>query len=289
MVPLVWRAVRRWRRLANVLCTGRSLATLERSDDAFARALVLALQRCPDRREVSDETDWMERIEGLRSRLSASTELIEDIDYGSGRPADSPSDAEMSSGRQDRITLGEQTRVSSLPREWCRLLFQLVRSRRPVTCLELGTSVGISACYQASALELNGEGRLVTLEGAPEMARRARENVRELGLENVEFVIGRFQDTLTDVLTRLEPIDWAFVDGHHDEHATVDYCERIIPRMSAHGVLVLDDITWSAGMLRAWRKISCREEVALAVDLHQIGVIGLGEVEGELLRGRAAL
>ena len=62
--------------------------------------------------------------------------------------------------------------------------------------LEMGTCVGISAAYQAAALNDNGAGRLVTLEGYAELAAEAQELWSNLGLSNVEVIVGRFAQTL---------------------------------------------------------------------------------------------
>jgi predicted O-methyltransferase YrrM len=86
----------------------------------------------------------------------------------------------------------------------------------------LGTCLGISTSYLAAALKLNLAGSVVTLEGAETKARLAAQNFRELGLSNVCTIVGRFQDTLDDVL---EPIKFAFIDGHHEESATLAYFE----------------------------------------------------------------
>ena len=91
---------------------------------------------------------------------------------------------------------------------------------RPGSCLEMGTAVGVSTAYQAAALRLNRHGSFVTIEGATSLADIARSNFQQLGLDTVEVVVGRFQDTLTEVLTSRQPVDYVFVDGHHDEQAT---------------------------------------------------------------------
>jgi predicted O-methyltransferase YrrM len=136
----------------------------------------------------------------------------------------------------------------------------------------MGTAVGISAAYQAAALSLNGHGTLVTLEGASTLADIATENFRLLGLDTVELVVGRFQDTLPDVLTKRRPVDYVFVDGHHDEQATLAYFEQILPFLKETALLVFDDIGWSEGMKRAWNTITKDKRLSLAVDLGPVGV-----------------
>ena len=109
------------------------------------------------------------------------------------------------------------------------LLHKLLRKTKSVSCLELGTCLGISASYQAAALELNGAGRLITMEGAAPVAALAQQTVDKLGHGRVTIEVGRFQDTLDGVLAANKPFDYAFIDGHHDGPATVDYYNRILP------------------------------------------------------------
>ena len=64
------------------------------------------------------------------------------------------------------------------------LLFNLVRGTRPATALELGSCLGLSAAYQAMAMQLNKCGRFVTLEGSPGFARIAAQTIATLELDN---------------------------------------------------------------------------------------------------------
>ncbi len=170
---------------------------------------------------------------------------------------------------------------------WARLLFKLIRDFQPSLCLELGTNLGFSAAYQAAALRLNQKGRLVTLEGDPPLASLAERNLRRLNLNQVEprtsppplggtgarvkVVTGRFQDTLEQVLKTQAPIDYAFIDGHHDRDATIRYFQQISPFLSPRAFLVFDDISWSEGMRQAWKHIQKDQRVAFSVDAFAVG------------------
>jgi predicted O-methyltransferase YrrM len=219
-------------------------------------------------RLANDERAVIEAIESARARLEASSESVETIDYGAG-PGGMRTDEEMERGVPVIRNLGELCRSSSKPSHAARLLFRLVRERRPDRCLELGTCLGISAAYQAAALDLNGRGSLITMEGAPALAERAGILLDELGLgSRVDIRVGRFVDLLPDVLQSAR-FDLAFVDGHHDENATLDYFRRIVPAMRAGGLLVFDDIGWSDGMARAWRVI--RSDPSVEQDSERLG------------------
>jgi predicted O-methyltransferase YrrM len=191
------------------------------------------------------ERSWIKRIDALHARL-----------------------------KKDE-TLGPFAKVSKSGRSG-HLLFRLVREFSPASCLELGTCIGVSAAFQAAALELNGVGRLLTLERKPLLVETARNHFAQLGLTRVAVRQGLFQDTLDVALAEMAPIDYAFIDGHHDEHATVEYFDRICGALAETAVLVFDDIKWSEGMERAWARIAADRRVGIAADLGNIGVCVVG-------------
>jgi predicted O-methyltransferase YrrM len=224
-----------------------------------------------------DERAWVDRIERLRSELHASNEQVTVTGFGAGTPTSNLTAEEMQRGTTSIGTVGEICRNASKPPRWALLLHEIVRHVKPTTCIELGTCVGISSAYQSAALELNGAGRLVTLEGAESLARIAEANLASLGLESrVSVVVGRFDDTLEGALAGLRPVEYGFIDGHHDEIATLDYFERISKECAEGALLVFDDISWSAGMQEAWRRIRADDRVAVAVDFYKVGVCVLG-------------
>ena len=226
-------------------------------------------------RTSQPEREWIERIEELRRQMRASSELLEVMDYGAVSSNVQLSEEEMYAGRMIRKSIGDISR-SAGKADRAQLLFRLVRQVKPQTCVELGTSVGLSACYQAAALKLNGHGKLITLEGAESVASVAEGNFSRLGLDNIELVRGRFQDTLPKVLLSNAPVDYAFIDGHHDEMATLKYFNEIKGALAPAAVIVFDDIRWSEGMTRAWDAIRRDRQVQILVDLDNMGIVSTG-------------
>lgn len=213
----------------------------------------------------------MARLQELRRELDASDERIE---CTGGEFSGDAADKELLVG-----SVGQLSRTASKAPVWAYLLFRLVREHRPERALELGTCLGLSAAHQAAALELNGGGRLVTLEAAASRAELATRNLERLGLAGrADVVRGRFQDTLEGVLGGFEgPIEYAFIDGHHDEQATLTYFEKILPFLADQSLVVFDDIAWSDGMARAWRSLQAHARTALSVDLGNIGICAIGQ------------
>ncbi len=218
------------------------------------------------------EKGWIVKIEQLRRSLCASRLVAPIRDFGARRSLRETYDRNDAGCRVVLRSIGDICRDASKSPFWCLMLLKLVEKLRPATCIELGTSLGISACYQAAALEMQGNGTLVTLEGADSLATFARENLQRVGLKNVHVAVGRFQDILGGVLETSQKVDFAFVDGHHEENATLAYFSQMLPYLSAGAVVVFDDISWSDGMRRAWQAIVQNEKACLSIYLRQMGL-----------------
>ena len=215
---------------------------------------------------------WIGKIEDLRNDLNASQAEVSIMDYGAVSPELNLTDQMMDQGRVVTRNVGELSRNASKPYVWDLLLFKLVREFKPSRCLELGTCLGLSASYQAAALKLNQGGRIVTLEGAESLASLARQHFRALGLDNVDMAVGRFKDTLGGLLDKRTPIDYAFIDGHHDEQATLSILIRSARFYRKEQYLFLMTFHGPRGMKRAWSTIQADPRIKVAVDLTNVGI-----------------
>lgn len=256
------------------------LTRLRQDPHPLARTLAEAIEKTIAGQYGADEAVIIRDIEGLRRRLSDSDVEIEHIDYGAGEPTDPKSVADAEQGVRRIFKLADLAKSTSKDSPWIDLIFNLVRMLKPRNCLELGTCIGLSASYQGAAMKLNGEGRIVTLEGGENFARIAEENMRSLGLANHKIVVGRFEDTLDKVLANEGPFDFMFNDGHHDGDAMLAYFKRSVPAFSEHAVMVFDDIRAYESMKRGWQRLANDEHVALAIDFGQMGLICLGPAAG---------
>jgi predicted O-methyltransferase YrrM len=240
-------------------------------DDARCKAIGVALRRVLFGEPASGTRPRIEQIEALRARLERSRDPVSiALPYASARERHRP--------------VGEVCRRRSKRPLWGRLLHELVRELSPASVLEMGTCVGISTAYQAAALELNHRGIMISLEGAPALAQLAAENLAALGLHRVRVRDGLFRDTLPAALSDLAPLDFAFIDGHHDEAATLAYFEQILPCLSPTATLVFDDIAWSEGMARAWDALQRDARAGATVDLSSVGICLPGATPREAVR-----
>ncbi|MDX1683728.1 MAG: class I SAM-dependent methyltransferase [Saprospiraceae bacterium] len=200
-----------------------------------------------------------ERLESVRTKLvSDPTEFMRQ-DFGTGNS--------LNKGK----TLIKQEARKSLSSKWkVRILFRLIRHYQCRRVIELGTNLGLSSAYMASA---NSNGHIFTLEGDPFLCQKAKSIHDELGLSNINIIEGRFEDTIADVLRRQGPFDLIFLDGNHDERATIKYFQNIKNHIHEETILVIDDVFWSEGMLRAWEGIKEFPGVTASLLYFDLGIL----------------
>jgi predicted O-methyltransferase YrrM len=243
------------------------LARLTGRADPAARPLRRALRTALLGQLPREEREWIEGIEAWRRDLGSHRAPTELPELGGG--------AQGSDGRsgtdQSTTSIGFAATAISLSPHWCVLLMRLVRELRPRSCLERGTGFGISAAYQAAALQINGLGALTTLEGSAAWAALARDGLSGLGLDGVELRVGRIGETLPEEADRYGPVDFVFMDAEHGAEANLEHFETIPPSLSEGAVVVLDDADWP-GVRHAHAEIERHGRVSTSVLIGRLGV-----------------
>ncbi|MBJ6143562.1 O-methyltransferase [Hymenobacter sp. BT559] len=202
-------------------------------------------------------------IEARRRELLRSTQRIAVTDFGAG------SQVAGAGGRERRLR--DIARHAAKPPRLAQLLFRLVNHFQPATILELGTSLGLTTAYLATA---DSRNQVITFEGCPNTAAVARETFDKLHLGNVQLVTGNLDQTLPATLAELaKPVDFVFFDGNHRYEPTLRYFEQCLSKAHENSVFVLDDIHWSAEMEQAWAAIKAHPAVTVTVDLFYVGLV----------------
>lgn len=199
-------------------------------------------------------------IEGIRKDLLRSKEKVEVLDLGAGSHRDNAKERALRNIAKSALTSPY----------YCQLLFRLIKFSEPKQIIELGTSLGISALYFAKAAPAS---KVITLEGSPNIANKAKENFRSLEVENIEVINGNFDQTFYPLLASLDKVDLVFIDGNHREKPTIEYFEACLAKASENTILVFDDIYWSSGMAKAWQSIQNHSEVKLTIDFFFLGLV----------------
>ena len=161
-----------------------------------------------------------------------------------------------------------------------QMLFRLVnwigeQEKRPLEIIELGTSLGITTAYLASA---DSRNTVHTYEGSGEVLRVAQGVWHALKLENIRWYEGNIDQTFlgTDsslLISAPARVDIAYVDANHTYEATKRYADFLLDRLQTKGVLAIDDIHYSEEMERAWEDLKQDPRVTTTMDLYHIGLV----------------
>ncbi len=240
------------------------MARLARDPDPAVKPLARALHTTVSGRVRADERVWIERIEARRVQLLGQAAPTSLRGFEAATNGDSTTAA-------PRATIGVASAFMSLAPSWCVLLMRLVREQAPRSALELGTGFGISGSYQAAALELNGRGRMTTLEGSEAWAEAAVDGFSSLGLERVQAHVGPIDQTLAEVATASAPLDFVFIDAEHQEQATLDHFATVLPCLAEGAIVVLDDADW-APVRSAHDEIARHERISTSIVVGRFGV-----------------
>jgi predicted O-methyltransferase YrrM len=79
------------------------------------------------------------------------------------------------------------------------------------------------------------------------------------------------------ILEHTKRLDYIFIDGNHQEEATLRYFNLVLPYCHNNTILIFDDINWSTGMQSAWLQIKEHPSVRATVDLYFMGIVFLRE------------
>jgi len=221
------------------------------------------------------------KINNLRQRLSAEQKTVLVQDYGAGSHATDINNEHQDKGLQNIRTISEVYQSAACPSKWGELFYKIILEFKSKSCLELGTNLGVSGCYQIAAQKLNKEGKFITIEGSDELAKIAKNNFKSLDYTNYEIVTGRFSDTLPSILSQHNEFDFVFIDGHHDKDATLQYFEQIYPSLKNFAIICFDDINWSEGMQAAWSKIYQDQRIKISFDLYKMGICLVNKEGGQ--------
>jgi predicted O-methyltransferase YrrM len=198
-------------------------------------------------------------IELLRTKMLKSDVIIELLPLGASK---------QQLIKKDKIkNVCSRTSKSA---KYSELLERICAYYQPEFAIEIGTSLGISAMYQASALH---NGVLYTLEGNPDSLKVAQYNCQKLDMQNIVFVEGNFDEKLPQLLHQIERVDYVFFDGNHQMDATLKYFEWCLSKAHTNSIFVFDDIRWSEDMQIAWEKIKKHPAVTLSIDLFVMGIV----------------
>jgi predicted O-methyltransferase YrrM len=199
-------------------------------------------------------------IEKLRAALLKEKEILIIEDLGAG----------SRTSNTKKRNISQLVRSAVKPKKYSQLLYRLVKKHQPQTIVELGTSLGITTSYLASAAP---SSKVITIEGSTVVQKVAKSNFEKLGLKNIESMVGNFDDVLPSALNHLPSVDLAYIDGNHRYKPTMEYFNQFLAKRNNETVMVFDDIHWSSEMEQAWEEIKEHPQVRCTIDIFFLGFV----------------
>lgn len=200
-----------------------------------------------------------EEIEGIRTALKSNHQKIKITDFGAGSNINNSNERKIS----------DLAKNSAKAPQLGQMMFRLINKFQPNNMLELGTSLGISACYQLAPKK---NANFITMEGCPQTAAFAKKVISQINVEP-KIVVGDFNQTLPTTLDNFQQIDYTFFDGNHQKEPTIQYFEQCLKKAHAGTIFIFDDIHWSKGMEEAWEYIIQHPKVYVSIDLFWVGIV----------------
>lgn len=179
---------------------------------------------------------------------------------------------DLGTGVDRQSTVSSIARKSLQKKKYAQLFFRIIQQYKFQNILELGTSLGVTTAYLAST---SAKTKCITLEGSPAIANVARENFKNLNLNNIQIIEGNIDETLAQALNTLEKVDFALIDANHQSKAVLNYFELILQHSTTNTIMIIDDIYWSDDMEKAWKAIKAHPKVTTTIDLFQLGIVFL--------------
>ncbi len=117
-----------------------------------------------------------------------------------------------------------------------KYLAETVEKSQPQRILEVGTLVGYSSILMATRLSQNAH--ITTIEINPASAKKARENIRRLGLsDTIEVLVGDARNVIPEIQGEF---DMVFIDAEKTEY--LDYLRLCEPKLKKNGIVFADNV-----------------------------------------------
>ncbi|HEY9220869.1 MAG TPA: class I SAM-dependent methyltransferase [Lutibacter sp.] len=198
-------------------------------------------------------------FKGIQNSLYSNHNSITITDYGKG----------SSVFKSNERKVSDIAKIAGINKKKSALLLRIVGYFNPKNILEIGTSVGLGT----SVLSIgNPEAEIVTLEGCEKTAEVAKELFKANHLNNIQLVVGNFNETLPSVLKNKQ-FDLIYFDGNHQKATTLQYFKICLETAHNNSIFIFDDINWSQEMQQAWEEIKNHPKVTITINTFFWGMV----------------
>ncbi len=142
---------------------------------------------------------------------------------------------------------GLKTKFASIPRNTGRSLVKLVLREKPKIIFEIGSSVGYSTLWLASAAEeINAS--ILTTEINPTRRELAEKHFEMAEVKNHVTILPKdAHEVIQELGNGNVQLDMVFLDAFKKEYLT--YIEELYPILAGNGTIIIDNINSHANLL----------------------------------------
>lgn len=130
-------------------------------------------------------------------------------------------------------------------RQLAQLCYALCRATKPAVFVETGVAYGVTSAFILKALEVNGRGRLYSIDRAP-FARNAKNFIGALIPEdlkvNWKLYRGQSKKILPGLFSELKQVDIFLHDSRHTYSNMNLEFQTAAPYLSNRSILIADDV-----------------------------------------------
>ena len=135
----------------------------------------------------------------------------------------------------EMIKYAEENDVPIMQNEGIAFLIMLLKVKKPLRILEIGSAIGFSS----SMMALNSESKIDTIERDPKMICQCKKNHTELNLlERINLIEGDALDTLE--IVKDNKYDLIFIDAAKAQY--IKFFEMYSPLLNENGVILSDNL-----------------------------------------------
>ena len=135
----------------------------------------------------------------------------------------------------EMIKFAEENDVPIMQNEGIAFLIMLLKVKKPLRILEIGSAIGFSS----SMMALNSEAKIDTIERDPKMIAECKKNHTELNLlERINLIEGDALDTLE--IVKDYKYDLIFIDAAKAQY--IKFFEMYSPLLNDNGVILSDNL-----------------------------------------------
>jgi predicted O-methyltransferase YrrM len=149
------------------------------------------------------------------------------------------------------------------------LLIRIFAYYKPITVLEIGTSVGLGTTIISIG---NSKAKIITLEECNNKASIAKGLFQKLNLENIKLTVGNFEKPLPSILNKKQ-FDLISFNEFHKKKSTIDYFNLCLQNIHNNSIFIFNDINKSEEIQQTWHTIKKHPKVTISIDTFYLGII----------------